>query len=154
MNPDSIKILAQHWFSIDNIGIGIILLTNIGPILVSHWQYWHWHYLVNTYWANIGIPLALSIGIILLTHIRPILAFQWHSSIGIILLTHILPMLVKNIGPRQAANMELIIGITLAQYWLKINWLLKNSRVRNMSNTYRNTLKCLNDDCFKQNILF
>ena len=58
------RILAQHWVSIGNLGIGISLVAYIGKILLLHW-------------LNVGFQLAIGIGIILLAHIGPLLVFYW-----------------------------------------------------------------------------
>ena len=37
-----VNILAQRWFPIGDMGVGVLLSSHIGSILGFHWQYWHW----------------------------------------------------------------------------------------------------------------
>ena len=40
-------ILAQRWFPIGDIGVGVFLPSHIGSILVSIGNEWHWQYTLS-----------------------------------------------------------------------------------------------------------
>ena len=68
---------------------------HIGPILESHWLYWHWYLLGDQYWVNIGFSLAIiGIGVTLAKNIGSILVFHWQLGIGEILARNIGVILV------------------------------------------------------------
>ena len=88
------NILAQRWFPIGDIGVGVSCLATLA-------QYW-----VSIGKIGIGFLLAPNNGIILVQHI----------------------------GNRPATNIGSVIGVMLAQYYLKTNCLFKNSRVKKQQN--------------------
>ena len=113
--PDNMNILAQRWFPIGDIGVGVLFSSHIGSIL-----------------GFSLVILALTISC------REILFQYWLAigtcDIGFITAPNNGIILAHHIGNRQATNIEPIVGIMLAQYWLKTNYFLKLSRVRKQQN--------------------
>ena len=55
-HPESNHVLGQYWFPIGNIGIGVTLVTYIGPILALQFVL---AFLVDPYLANIGFLVVI-----------------------------------------------------------------------------------------------